>query len=193
MSEFLLDENELELVNNSEWLFAKARIIQKVYTLFGLLSQEYLKSAAALEPLTGNEIFQPSAKIYQGEKYRQLPYVMLDYPRFFGKDDQFAIRSLFWWGNHFSIHLLLSGRFAVEFRERLLKNLGNNGDWFIGVNKDPWEHHFGSDNYQRIGDSGEFQTPHLKFGTYLMLEHWAVAEHFFRSRYDALIRAAIMQ
>jgi hypothetical protein len=36
-----LSKNESELVINSEFILTKNRIIEKVYTLFGLLSEDY--------------------------------------------------------------------------------------------------------------------------------------------------------
>ena len=38
------------------------------------------------------EMLFHSPKISKGENYKGLPYVMLDYPRCFGKTDIFAIR-----------------------------------------------------------------------------------------------------
>ena len=54
-------------------------------------------------------IVQSTPKIAKGENYLQLPYVLLDYPRCFDKENIFAIRTMFWWGNFFSITLHLSG------------------------------------------------------------------------------------
>ena len=61
-------------------------------------------------------------KISKGENYKDLPYVMLDYPRCFQKEKTIAIRTFFWWGNFFSINLQLSG----EYKEQALPSLQSN-------------------------------------------------------------------
>ena len=147
--EFHLSPEESSLVENSAWLLTKQRIIGKVYGLFGLLSEQY---SAMLEGYAGfipEEVPKVSPKIYKGEMYQQLPYVMLDHPRFFDQKDVFAIRTFFWWGNDFSIHLVLGGVYRNQFIQSLLGHLqeGTLDTWSIGVSDDPWEHHFERDNY----------------------------------------------
>ena len=61
------------------------------------------------------EVLIQSPKISRGENYNGLPYVMLDYPRCFGKEDVFAMRTMFWWGNFFSITWHLKGKYSKEY------------------------------------------------------------------------------
>src|SRR6185369_7340402 len=82
-------------------------------------------------------------KISRGENYRALPYVMLDYPRHFTKESTLAIRTLFWWGNFFSISLHLSGRCKKNAAAVLKINfatLRQEGYW-VCISADPWHHH----------------------------------------------------
>src|SRR5262245_43273102 len=98
-----LTADELTLVQNADWLLTKNNIIEKVFEMFGDVAAgagDIFKQHSASLP---QEAFVQSPKISKGEKYLGLPYVMLDYPRLFTKDDVFAIRTLFWWGNFFSI------------------------------------------------------------------------------------------
>ena len=121
-----LSKNELELVTSSEVILTKNRIIEKVYLLFGSLSEEYRRLLQAHSSKLAPEVFQQSPKISRGEQYLGLPYVMLDYPRIFSKDDVFAIRSFFWWGNHFSIRLQLSGKYLQMAQNRLMPRMVSN-------------------------------------------------------------------
>ena len=57
-------------------------------------------------------VIQSSPKITRGENYQLLPYVILDYPRCFQKEQVFAIRTMFWWGKGISITLHVSGNVA---------------------------------------------------------------------------------
>ena len=99
-----LSEEELQLVQNAEWLLTKNRIISKVYEMFGSLADEYRATIVNKRGLA-EDVLKPAPKIFKGENYQGLPYVMLDYPRSFGKEDTFAVRTMFWWGHYFSITL----------------------------------------------------------------------------------------
>src|SRR5437868_14845354 len=118
-----LSKNELELVTNADVILTKNSIIEKVYALFGLLSEEYKIILLQHSHHLPAEIFNKAPKIYKGEQYQSLPYVMMDYPRCFYKDDVFAIRSFFWWGNYFSITLQLSGQYLKMFADNITKHL----------------------------------------------------------------------
>src|SRR5580700_4684754 len=96
-----LSVEELELVENAEWILTKNRIIDKVQNLFGILA---VKMKTELETISlPDEPLQTNPKISKGENYNGLPYVILDYPRLFSKENVFAIRTMFWWGNYFSV------------------------------------------------------------------------------------------
>ncbi|HUS03429.1 MAG TPA: hypothetical protein VMY77_16935, partial [Chitinophagaceae bacterium] len=98
-----LSPEELELVNTTQWILSKHAITKKVYDLFGDLSLELKNEAHSYNYLFPENLQYQSGKISKGENYRLLPYVILDYPAFFWKDRIFAIRTMFWWGNFFSV------------------------------------------------------------------------------------------
>ena len=91
-----LSADELELVCNKDWILTKKMVVDKVYLLLGGLSQQmqdYIESNQLLLPAV---VTQSSPKISKGENYLGLPYVMLDYPRYFKSNDMLAIRTFFW-------------------------------------------------------------------------------------------------
>lgn len=189
---FELTPDESSLVNNSEWLLAKHRIIDKIYALFGDLNEHYNKTLTAYSDRLPAEINSISPKIYKGEKYRMLPYVMMDQPRLFKQHEAFAIRSFFWWGNHFSIHLLLGGQYASQFGPRIQQRIfsGQLKEWYLGVSAEPWEHHFETDNYKTVSLIKEWpQGNYLKLGKWLPLSAWPVAKTFFEDAYLELIQS----
>ena len=189
-----LSKNESELVINSEFILTKNRIIEKVYTLFGLLSEDYKIKLLSCKTILPSEVFSSSPKIYKGENYLNLPYVMLDYPRVFLKENVFAIRSFFWWGNYFSITLQLGGRFLQACRIKVEANLKNeaNGDYFICINDAPWEHHFEESNYQSLKTIDSIETilnkPFIKIAKRHSLSEWNDAATFYRSNYENLLQ-----
>ena len=138
---------EKDLVINTEWILAKHEVVKKVYEIFGALQPIFKQEISQHRYLFEGNILQ-SAKITKGENYQQLPYVILDYPAIW-KEDILAVRTMFWWGNFFSITLQLSGenkkRFTVNTQEGLRFLQTNN--FFICVNEDEWQHHYNADNY----------------------------------------------
>jgi hypothetical protein len=89
------------------------------------------------------------SKISRGESYRSLPYLVLDYPRYFRPHDVMAIRTMFWWGNFFSVTLHLKGNYREHFSERILqrRQLIAEKGFHACIAPEEWEHHFGEDNY----------------------------------------------
>ena len=144
-----LSETEMQLVTNSDWIFAKQEIIKKIYALFGELN-EAMKKRLAAHPYLPTEATTGIGKITKGENYLGLPYVILDQPSLFSKNDILAIRTMFWWGNYFSITLHVSGKYKEMLSdnyEGALRFLQER-DFLICINKDEWEHHFDRDNYK---------------------------------------------
>ena len=188
-----LSKNEMELVTSSEVILTKNRIIEKVYNLFGALSEDYKKMLALYSDRLPPEIFEKTPKIYRGEQYLNLPYVMMDYPRSFRKDNVLAVRSFFWWGNYFSITLQISGKYLEMFSVNIIRELNSrkNQDWFVGVNDSAWEHHFEEDNYQPLDNflslSGLKNAPFIKIAKKIPLENWKDATGFFLKNYGELL------
>ena len=143
---------EMDLMGNSEVILTKNKVVQKVKTLLEELQDEMFEHSENHPELYPEDFFSITPKISKGENYLGLPYLILDYPRLFKQQDIFAIRTMFWWGNFFSTTLHLSGKFKIEYLSRIKAsfNLFANEQYFIGVNTNPWLHHFGPDNYKEI-------------------------------------------
>lgn len=175
-----LSAEELQLVTNTQWILTKRVIIDKVNLLFGNLSVVFKNHVTANEFLLQPAILQSTPKIAKGENYLQLPYVLLDYPRCFDKENIFTIRTMFWWGNFFSITLHLSGKYKETFETALQKNIETlvQHDFYICINEDEWQHHFKADNYMPVNKltSGEInsitQRHFIKVAIKFPLENW---------------------
>ena len=150
------------------WILTKNSIIKKVVGLFAGLSEDY---RAILEPATSAQIpAAPAAmaavagsslgspKISKGENYQGLPYVMLDYPRLFGREDVLAIRTFFWWGHSFSVTVHLKG----TYRERYLPVLQQRwaelaaAGFHVGISEDEWRHEHVPETYRPIVSAEDF-------------------------------------
>lgn len=186
---------EMELVKNKEWILIKQLIIEKVACLFGQLHTSYrlmIEHEKQALPL----VFQrPGGKISRGENYKGLPYLMLDYPAIFNKENIFAIRTMFWWGNFFSISLHLSGE---NFKK--LKDLPSSllffqqQNFFVCVNDDAWQHDFHSSNFLDIRQIDETQTQNLfkkdffKVARKIDLNQWNMAPGFLEKSFKEILR-----
>lgn len=146
--------------------------------------QSHIISALAVDETDFHQRFTAPPKIARGENYLGMPWRMLDFPRIFGKADTFALRTFFWWGNHISLTLQLSGSFANHYRQRIndfFKKLPPG--WYIGVNTDPWHHHFEADNYKKAENFSEMEfaqllraIPHIKLAYAIPVNKWNEAE-----------------
>ncbi|GEO11045.1 hypothetical protein [Segetibacter aerophilus] len=185
-----LTEYEMKLVTDQHLLLTKNKIIQKVCEFFGGLSELY-KNVIIIESSPSLNLITP--KISRGENYKGLPYVILDYPRQFGKVDVFAIRTFFWWGNFFSITLQLSGQYKNDYLPHIEKAIDEKlfESWYVGSSDDPWQHHFESDNYQPLQPEKKYDFEdyrYLKIAKKIPLDKWDEAETFFEENFKLLIK-----
>jgi hypothetical protein len=191
-----LSAKELDLVCNIDWILTKHAIIQKVYELFGSEAFKMQQVIAKELPSLANIINEPGPKIAKGENYKNLPYVMLDYPRRFEKEKTLAIRTMFWWGNFFSIHLQLTGSYKHAVIPTLQKNFSmlRDSGYAIGIGEDPWEHHFEENNYLLLKNCSEERFTSIikdgsfiKVGKILPLREWDGAERFIEKSFLELV------
>jgi len=151
-----LSQNELELITNAGFILTKNAILKKINQLLAGLQfkqKQYIEHCSTWLP---DKVFQSTPKISKGENYQGLPYLILDYPKCFEQeylpDRQsgiFAIRTMFWWGNFFSITLHLSGSYKKEAEEKLIVSYSalKEKQFFFCINNNQWEHHFENSNY----------------------------------------------
>ena len=197
-----LSAEELKLVSDPAWILTKNSIIKKVVEMFAELSGEWRKmevgagadihlAIAALEP-----------KISKGEQYKGLPWVMLDYPRMFGKEDVMAVRTMFWWGNCFMVTLHLKGKYLRsylpvirEHREELEK-----AGFRPTTAEDQWEHEHSPGEWEGIedwGDSGDGgdglsgTRDFLKLAVTIGFDRWNTIEALLTEKFEVLARVLV--
>lgn len=190
-----LSDAELALFQNSDLILTKNHILQQTKALLQLLQAQQEAAAGSLWP--GQVVFTNHPKISRGENYLGLPWLVLDYPRQFGREDVFAIRSFFWWGHFFSSTLQLSGNYALQFRPRIegaYKWLSGQ-QYLLHIGSDAWAHHFEADNYIPIKNlsSEQFQSmlhrqPHIKIAAKWPLDQWPLAAKHLYESWELLLR-----
>jgi hypothetical protein len=146
-AKIMLSEDELLLVQNAGVILTKNAIIKKIISLFSLVAEE-MKTEVEKKQLP-SAIKTTTPKISKGENYKGLPYVILDYPRVFTRENIFAVRTMFWWGNYFSITLHLKGGFQEMFSGSIKRNISYLAEknFNICISSDQWQHELEGDNY----------------------------------------------
>ena len=183
MSKIQLSAEEMQLVTNAELILTKHRVIDKVYHLLGDVSvqmQSYVKQRHGFLPA---EVLQLPPKISKGERYEALPYVVLDYPRLFSKEDVFAVRCFFWWGNYFSITLHLKGKFRQRYDKMIAAALADKKlqDHYISFSGNEFSFDLDGKNYFFVNDADDSwykemdRQSFLKVSRKISFEHWETA------------------
>lgn len=142
-----LSEDELLLVQNAGVILTKNAIIQKTIGLFSMVAED-MQTELEKEPLPVAIRVTPP-KISRGENYKGLPYVMLDYPRVFTRENIFAVRTMFWWGNYFSMTLHLKGAYKEMFSGSIKRNIPYLAEKSFGIciSSEQWQHELEEGNY----------------------------------------------
>lgn len=192
-----LSHKELQLVTDTDWIFTKHIIIQKVLQVFGAIAPQLEEMTEKAKPHLPEAVFCSRPKISKGENYQLLPYVMLDYPRCFGREDTLAIRTFFWWGNFFSTTLHLSGKYQVALQQRLeecFEYLQQQG-YAVCINDNPWQHHFEAANYLPVAEIGRSdfaamlsRKPFIKLAKKIPLQLWETAPEFVINSFEEMIQ-----
>lgn len=190
---------ELTFMSDAEPILTKNRIIAKAKALLEELQQELVvQSQESFQQQ--KDLFAISPKVSKGENYLGLPYLILDFPRRFAVQDVFAIRSFFWWGNFFSSTLHLSGHYAEAAIEHIKKAYDglSQQHYYIGVQPDPWMHHFEEDNYAAINtmDYEQFcallsAQPHIKIAAKWPLYQWPSAANILLQSWKFLLETCV--
>jgi len=183
MTKVNLSVSEMELVTNASFILTKNEIIRKVYTLFGNLSAGYIKHLNSIN--IQDEIKHLSPRIFKGENYKELPWVMLDYPRIYDKENICAIRTFFWWGNYCSINLILKGKYLDKIN---LDSIDLKG-WKIGIdNQSLWQHDIDTPNFQIANEVSidKQGLDFIKLTKKIPLSEWDHIESFMLNNFSVL-------
>ena len=202
-----LSAEELSLVQNAGWLLTKNTIIEKVYALFGDVAHQNLSRFSGMrdnpeagEGILPAEVLVPSPKISKGENYKGLPWVMLDYPRFFNREDAFAIRTMFWWGHFFSVTLHLKGKYKKQYQQNLLNNFSllATKQFYVCVSAEEWRHEFEEDNYKLLTQVNSSAVEEIllannfcKLSAKIPLPQWNQSKELLIDLHETVIKAII--
>ena len=187
---------EVNYFQNTDFLKTKRSIITGFIQLFENIQLDLLDLINSGNFQLPNDVITKSGKITKGENYKGLPFVVLDCPGFFTKNDIFAYRTIFWWGNYLSNHFLLKGSYLDHYRERFAKSwlLLKGEKVYLDLSDDPWNHDLSTREYVGIDQLGKkkfeaiLQRPgFLKLSWRMELEEWKVFHQYSLKNFMTLI------
>jgi hypothetical protein len=155
-----LSAEEMRLALNKDFILTKREVIKKVCQMMGILSEQMQNHLIEMGGILPAEIISSTPKISKGEQYKEMPYVVLDYPRFFSKENVFAIRTFFWWGHYFSTTLQLKGAYQKKYSNAILSGVvkGRLKDYELSVIGDEFDFDLMGGNYQKANSVETFTT-----------------------------------
>lgn len=157
MNENTFFPKELKYLEDTDFLVTKHLITDKIRNLLVQSEFQIQKKITERGFTLPGEVLSLSGKISKGENYKLLPYLILDFPRYFKTENVFAYRTMFWWGNFFSCTLHLQGIYLEKVRKIISKNykLFLGSKTFISVSKTPWEYEYTEKTYKIIDHFSE--------------------------------------
>ncbi len=178
-----LTAKELKIINNTDFLITKAKVTEKINTILENTRKELLSLIPTSDFYFPNEVNLDYGKISKGENYKSLPFMILDFPSFFANGNIFAYRTMFWWGNFFSVTLHLQGNLFDRYKNNIYKNAFNlfDKDVFICVGKAPWQYHYKEDNYVLLTEDNYHlinEVPFLKLSSKIPINEHNVLPNF---------------
>ncbi|MCD2425047.1 hypothetical protein LQ567_19840 [Niabella pedocola] len=159
-----LSPEEWAIVADPEIILTKNAVLHKIKSSLEALHQWQLDFVKEHMHRLPADLFTNAGKISRGENYNGLPYLILDYPRNFGQEHIFAIRSLFWWGKQVSTTLHLSGKWKAQFAPRLMAQpaLFRDAALYISDYGNEWEHDVQGNSYRPFNETTLQQQPGLE-------------------------------
>jgi len=151
-----LNIDEFNLITDTWYPILKKGAIEKIKAQLGLLGAQMQENQPHL-----------AYKISAGENYKNLPYLVLDFPKIGGKDFPFVFRTLFWWGKPISCQLLVRTKFSENLIEDIIAGSNQNTQVLIGENL--WENDFSSHSFKKLFDLTQTEISTLKSRDYLKI------------------------
>ncbi len=172
-----LTERELLILQDTDFLLTKTTVLEKINELLGQTREELKGCVENSNFSFPDGIDLLNGKISKGENYKNLPYMVLDYPALFTTKTVFAYRTMFWWGNFFSATFHLEGIALNYYRKSITLNLDKllKKNIYIGVGDIPWQYHYEDDNYILLKEAhSDFITncKFLKLSKKIELKKW---------------------
>ena len=192
----MLSVGELTMVNDKNIILTKQAIVIKAVELFNS-HIPFISKLFKDVFINDDSLSAAVPKISKGENYNGFPYVIMDYPAIFGKQNIFALRTMFWWGNFISITLHLKGKYKELYAPIILKNIIGESDFYISTGEEEWQHDYFEKNYVKSHAlSNEVKSKiegldFFKISLKYELHHWNMMQSLLLEGYEKIKKLLI--
>lgn len=111
---------ESALMADQQFFRAKAQIMAKVRDSLQALQPVLKAEVVASKLITPPGFDATKSQLVKGEHLEDCPYQYLDCPKHFVGDEKFTFRTLFWWGHHVALALILEGGAIKRYKKNLV-------------------------------------------------------------------------
>ncbi|MGB0864315.1 MAG: hypothetical protein ACPG19_11365 [Saprospiraceae bacterium] len=194
--DIVFSKEEQNVIKNADFFYHKKTAVDKIIARLNGLKGNIKTSTVFQNFHFLPEIDIDLGKISKGENYKGLPYLILDFPRFFHPKGIFAYRVMFWWGRGFYFTLHLSGVFLDFYKKALIDAFESlkEQEIFLYQNKnDEWQHEMEMPYFQLIDDCSKSdfekwldEVNFIKIGQKMPLERLSELENFGVNTFELL-------
>ncbi len=142
-------DHEMQMINTVEVFLHKPAIMKKTEQLLNDLNQALISELATDCRKFPEGIDMIKGQVVRGENHKGFPFISLDMPQFFTKQEMFTFRTLFWWGHCLVFSLIVKGDKLSQYLDTLLQ-YQHEPTWqqtHIAITPTPWEWDLSTENY----------------------------------------------
>ncbi len=165
-----IDPEEFRLLT-SRWMYPLVhQLIKKLYDFLAEFRDE-LSDWIYKNELFDDRVDRYSGKISRGWNHKRYPYVLLDFPRYIKGKRFWWLRTLCWFGNHWSVSLVASQGTYVSDLASKLEYLGDKSfreKVYIIWGPDIWDND--PANWYRLNEIEIEVTSDFRLGIFLPIE-----------------------
>ncbi|NVK86212.1 MAG: hypothetical protein HWE21_17935 [Cytophagia bacterium] len=116
----MLSDELIQFLNSKNYFLLKKEVDGKLNSILYSVQKSILEAWNSKDDwnLPG-EVSRVARKINKGNNYKGFPYQVFDFPSILQEKDIFSFRVIVWYGNLFSVNLIISDKFIPLFENRL--------------------------------------------------------------------------
>lgn len=180
LPDFSFSPKELSVLHDKNFFETKHSITNKWEQFLSHLATHIQNWVSTNNNALPDEVKQTTPKISKGENYQGMPYMVLDYPRLFGKEDTFAFRNILLWNRGLYSTWVFEGKYMNYAIQNYLKQSSEN--LFLHQNTDKWIHEitqqdiclsaYSAKELIALLQKTQHTLGYLKFSCFLSFQEW---------------------
>lgn len=178
--DFSFSAQELAVLKDTHFIQQKIKVTSKCQHFMGHL-KTYLLAKLQEKKIDWEQWPWQPTSFHQakGEDYAGFPYFVLDFPKFYQKEDAFSFRHFLWWGHHYTQSLHLSGKYLAKVRPLLMQNQAFFEQYrcCLSISNDPWKLHLNEEHFRAAHQFSEAAwKSHIAESYFIRIAHFQPIE-----------------